>query len=260
MQYSEFYKKIGFNKELQRLEKQAYLGFEKEINMLKTLNLKEDSDILEVGSGPGFFTKILLENFSKSQITCLDSDEEFLKVASNNLSRDYGDRVIFAKDNIISSAMPDNYFDYVIARFVFQHLSDPVSALKEIYRVLKPGGKVVIIDIDGGLWGTTYPKNDLIYALHNNLNKLQSSLKGNREIGKILLTLLKKKGFRNLDIQAVINHSDILGKDNFRYKINSNIISDLKLSNVIDEYNKFFDLENSSIMMLKLFFYGEKPR
>ena len=46
MSYSEIYEKIGFKKEMERLEKQAYLGSEKEVRMLKLLGVKEDSDIL----------------------------------------------------------------------------------------------------------------------------------------------------------------------------------------------------------------------
>ena len=235
MSYSEIYEKIGFKKEMERLEKQAYLGSEKEVRMLKLLGVKEDSDILEVGGGPGFFTKILLDNFSKCEVTSLDNDEKLLEYAYSNLNKEYGNRVS-------------------------QHLNNPISALKEIYRILKPGGKVIIIDIDSELWGLTYPKNNLIKALNDNLAKFQSNLNGNREIGRVLITLLKSLGFVNYDIEAVINHSDILGKDNFRYKINSNMINDSKLSKMLDEYNNFFNLSYSSIMQLKLFFYGEKPK
>ena len=81
MSYSEIYEKIGFKKEMERLEKQAYLGSEKEVRMLKLLGVKEDSDILEVGGGPGFFTKILLDNFSKCEVTSLDNDEKLLEYA-----------------------------------------------------------------------------------------------------------------------------------------------------------------------------------
>lgn len=260
MSYSEIYEKIGFKKEMERLEKQAYLGSEKEVRMLKLLGVKEDSDILEVGGGPGFFTKILLDNFSKCEVTSLDNDEKLLEYAYSNLNKEYGNRVSFIVDDITSASIPDNYYECVIARFVFQHLNNPISALKEIYRILKPGGKVIIIDIDSELWGLTYPKNNLIKALNDNLAKFQSNLNGNREIGRVLITLLKSLGFVNYDIEAVINHSDILGKDNFRYKINSNMINDSKLSKMLDEYNNFFNLSYSSIMQLKLFFYGEKPK
>ncbi len=259
MSYNEFYEKFGFEKEIERLKKQAYLGYEKEIRMIKLMGIDGNSEILEVGSGPGFFTKILLDNFNECEITSLDNDDKFLEFAYNNLKTKYGDRVTFVKDDITKTSIPDNYYDCIIARFVFQHLSDPLSAAKEIFRILKPGGKVIIIDVDSELWGLTYPKNNLIKFLNDSLSKVQSNLKGNREIGRVLITLLKSIGFINLDIEAVVNHSDILGKDNFRYKISSDMIKDPRLSKLITEYNNFFDLKYSSIMLLKLFFYAEKP-
>jgi ubiquinone/menaquinone biosynthesis C-methylase UbiE len=257
MAYSDIYKQVGFQRELMRLQKQANLGADREIKMLRNLGVTDDSVILEVGSGPGFYTKILLDNFVKSEIISLDNDEALLNFAHNML-KNYGNRVSFIQDDIIKCTMPDNYFDIIIARFVFQHLSDPITALKEIYRILKPGGKVILIDVDSELWGLTYPKNELINSLNNNISKYQSSLNGNREIGRVLLTLLKKINFKNLNIEAVINHSDILGKENFRLNLDKGIENAPRLGGVFKEYNDFFNLDYSSIMILKLFFYGEK--
>lgn len=257
MAYSDIYKQIGFQRELMRLQKQANFGSDREIKMLRNLGVKDDSFVLEVGSGPGFYTKVLLDNFVNSEIISLDNDEALLNFAHNML-KNYGNRVSFIQDDIMKCTMPDNYFDIIVARFVFQHLSDPITALKEIYRILKPGGKVIIIDVDSDLWGLTYPKNELIKNLNSNLSKYQSSLNGNREVGRVLLTLLKKLNFKNLNIEAVINHSDILGKENFRFNLDKGLENDQRIGAVFKEYNDFFNLNYSSIMILKLFFYGEK--
>lgn len=257
MAYSDIYKQIGFQRELMRLQKQANFGSDREIKMLRNLGVKDDSFVLEVGSGPGFYTKVLLDNFVNSEIISLDNDESLLNFAHNML-KNYGNRVSFIQDDIMKCTMPDNYFDIIVARFVFQHLSAPITALKEIYRILKPGGKVIIIDVDSDLWGLTYPKNELIKNLNSNLSKYQSSLNGNREVGRVLLTLLKKLNFKNLNIEAVINHSDILGKENFRFNLDKGVENDQRIGAVFKEYNDFFNLNYSSIMILKLFFYGEK--
>ena len=209
MPYSDIYKQIGFQREIKRLEKQANLGCEKEVKMLRNLGVSNDNLILEVGSGPGFYTKILLDNFINSEIVSLDIDENLLKY-SNNMLKDYKERVTFLNDDITKSSIPDEYFDTIIVRFVFQHLTEPIAALKEIYRILKPGGKVIIIDVDSELWGVTFPKSDLIKNLNSDLAKYQSSLNGNRTIGRSILTLLRLLKFKNLNIESVINHSDIL--------------------------------------------------
>ena len=258
MDYNKIYKKIGFNQEIERLRKQAYLGYEKEIRMLKLLGFEDKGSVLEIGSGPGFYTSILLDNFKKVEITALDYDMEFLKYANEKLDKKYRNRITYVKDDVTKLSLPNNRYDFVIARFVFQHLENPFKAISEIYRVLKPGGKVFIIDVDKDLWGTTFPKNNTIHEINNMVSKLQGNLKGNREIGSILTSILKKNKFKNLDIEAVINHSDILGKENFRGEINSNMVGDKKIKELINNYNDFFDLEYSSIMLLKLFISGEK--
>ncbi|MBU5455399.1 class I SAM-dependent methyltransferase [Caproiciproducens sp. MSJ-32] len=258
MEYNRIYKEIGFKTEIERLKKQAYLGHKKEIRMLKMLGLKDKSNILEVGCGPGFYTKILLKAFPNSNITSSDKDENFLRYADKSFDDSYIERLAFVKDDITKSSLPDEYFDFVIARFVFQHLDKPVEALKEIHRLLRPGGKVFIIDVDSDLWGTSFPKNNAIETINKNIGELQSRLNGNRKIGSALVSLLKGVGFRKLDIEAVVNHSDILGKENFRTKINEELIKDNRIALLMKEYNKFFDLDYSSIMILKLVICGEK--
>lgn len=259
MAYSDIYKQIGLEKEIDRLEKQANLGSDREVKMLRNLGVKDNSVILEVGSGPGFYSKILLDNFKESEIIALDVDEKLLNHASNMLKDEYKNRITFINDDIANSSMPNDYFDIIIARFVFQHLTDPVKALREIYRILKPGGKVIIVDVDSELWGVAFPKSDLIKGLNNSLAKVQSSLNGNRDIGRSLLTFLKLLRFTNLNIETVINHSEILGKENFRYNFDKGLENDPRLGPLLKEYNEFFNLGYSSIMILKLFFYGEKP-
>jgi ubiquinone/menaquinone biosynthesis C-methylase UbiE len=258
MDYNKIYNEIGFKTELLRLKKQALLGYKKEIRMLKLMGLKDHSNILEVGCGPGFYTRILLDKFPNSEVTALDNDMKFLNFANSKLGYEYGDRVTFVKDDVNNLSLPDDFYDFVVVRFVCQHLEKPLDALKEIYRVLKPGGKVIIIDVDSDLWGTTFPKSNAMEMINNNLSKLQGSLNGNRKIGSVLVTMLKRLEFRNLDIEAVVNHSDILGKENFKAKINPNAVRDPNFKKVIDEYNKFFDLEYSSVMIVKLFVCGQK--
>ena len=259
MPYSDIYKQIGFQREMKRLEKQANLGSDREVRMLRNLGVKDNDLILEVGSGPGFYTKILLDNFIDSEMVSLDIDETLLNFSNDMLKKDYKKRVTFLNDDIGNSSIPDGYFDTIIARFVFQHLKEPIAALKEIYRVLKPGGKVIIIDVDSELWGATFPKSDLINNLNLDLAKYQSSLNGNRDIGRSILTLLRLLKFKNLNIESVINHSDILGKENFRYNFDKGLENNPKLGELLKDYNEFFDLSYSSIMIIKFFFYGEKP-
>lgn len=260
MDYSKVYKEIGFKTEINRLKKQAEIGFYKELRMLRMLGLENNSSILEIGSGPGFYTELLLNNFNNIDITSLDYDIEFLKYSRSNLDKRFKDKVLYVKDNIENTSLPSDSYDYVIARFVFQHLEKPVEALKEIKRILKPGGKLFIIDVDNDLWGTSYPKSKLIDSLNSSLGKVQNKLNGNRLIGRELVPIIKKLGFINFDIEAVINHSDVLGKDNFVNKFDLNLVKDANMQKILTEYNKYFSNPNSSIMILKIIVTAEKEK
>lgn len=260
MDYSKVYKEIGFKTEVSRLKSQAEIGYYKELRMLKLLGLKDDSKILEIGSGPGFYTSLLLDSFNNIDITCLDYDIEFLKYARSNLNEKLRDKVSYIKDNIENTSVKSDSYDFIIARFVFQHLEKPVDALKEIKRLLKPGGKLFIIDVDNDLWGASYPKNKVIDRLNTSIGKVQNNLNGNRLIGRELIPMMKKLDFINFDLEAVINHSDVLGKSNFVNKIDPLLMKDETLRKIFTEYNNFFANDNSSIMILKLIITAEKEK
>ena len=86
MSYNSIYDIIGLNNEVNRLETQAKLGWSKEFRALKWLGLKDGMKILDVGSGPGSYTELLLENLPNSEITGLEIDKNLLFMALDKLS------------------------------------------------------------------------------------------------------------------------------------------------------------------------------
>ena len=107
---------------------------------------------------PGFYCEKLLENLPNSRVTILDIDDKLLRIAKNRLSNSYyNNRIAFKKTSVYKTGIKDNTYDFVICRFVLQHLDKPVEAVREIYRILKPGGIVAIIDSDSGLMGISDP-------------------------------------------------------------------------------------------------------
>ncbi|MEG1870538.1 MAG: class I SAM-dependent methyltransferase, partial [Peptostreptococcaceae bacterium] len=156
MNYSNLYSLIGLKEEINRLRKQVNLGWEKEFRTLKWLGLNDGMKILDLGGGPGFFSELLLENLPNCKVTILEPDKGFMKFAKENLSK-YEDRVEFKEESIYENSIAKETYDFVVSRFVFQHLEDPISASKEIYRVLKYGGIVSVIDSDKEIWGISEP-------------------------------------------------------------------------------------------------------
>jgi ubiquinone/menaquinone biosynthesis C-methylase UbiE len=101
--------------------------------------------VLEIAPGPGYFC-IELARLGKYQITGLDISKSFVEIARNNAAQ-AGLKIDFREGN--ASAMPfkDNTFDFTFCQAAFKNFSEPVKAIAEMYRVLRPSGLSVISDL-----------------------------------------------------------------------------------------------------------------
>jgi len=107
--------------------------------------LAEGSSVLEVAPGPGYFA-IELAKLGNYKITGIDISKTFVDIASEN-ARAESVEINFQHGNASSMPFEDNSFDLIVCRAAFKNFSDPVGALKEMRRVLRPGGQALIIDL-----------------------------------------------------------------------------------------------------------------
>ena len=103
------------------------------------------SDVLEVAPGPGYFA-IELAKRGDYRITGLDISQTFVDIARKNAARD-GVNVDFRQGNAASMPFANESFDFLLCRAAFKNFTQPIQALQEMYRVLKPGGHALIIDL-----------------------------------------------------------------------------------------------------------------
>jgi ubiquinone/menaquinone biosynthesis C-methylase UbiE len=103
------------------------------------------SRVLEVAPGPGFFA-VELAGLGDYRVTGLDISHSFVEMGRRNAAEAHVD-VDFRQGN--ASAMPfeNGEFDFLLCRAAFKNFADPVAALREMHRVLKPGGRALIIDL-----------------------------------------------------------------------------------------------------------------
>ena len=101
--------------------------------------------VLEIAPGPGYFC-IELAKLGDYQITGLDISKSFVEIATKN-AREAGIRADFRLGN--ASAMPfaNETFDFSFCQAAFKNFTEPVKAIAEMYRVLKPNGTAVIVDM-----------------------------------------------------------------------------------------------------------------
>jgi ubiquinone/menaquinone biosynthesis C-methylase UbiE len=108
-------------------------------------NLSEGASVLEVAPGPGYFA-IELAKLGERKITGLDISNTFVDIARKNALEE-GVRVDFQRGNASRMPFPDCSFDLIVCRAAFKNFTEPLAALTEMRRVLRSGGKALIIDL-----------------------------------------------------------------------------------------------------------------
>ena len=110
-----------------------------------TATLPAGTRILEVAPGPGYLS-IEIARRGAYQVIGLDISHTFVEIAARN-AREANVDIDFRQGN--ASAMPfaAGSFDLVVCRAAFKNFSEPVKAISEMCRVLKPGGRAMIIDL-----------------------------------------------------------------------------------------------------------------
>jgi ubiquinone/menaquinone biosynthesis C-methylase UbiE len=107
--------------------------------------LPPDSRVLEVAPGPGYFA-IELAKLGRYQVTGLDISKTFVEIAGRN-AKEAGVEVEFREGNASKMPFETGSFDFLLCRAAFKNFTEPVKALQEMSRVLKPGGKGLLIDL-----------------------------------------------------------------------------------------------------------------
>jgi ubiquinone/menaquinone biosynthesis C-methylase UbiE len=103
------------------------------------------SRVLEVAPGPGYYA-IELAKLGDYNITGLDISKTFVEIAAKNAAK-AGVHVDFRQGNASNMPFADDSFDFLVCCAAFKNFTEPKRALEEMYRVLRPGGRALIIDL-----------------------------------------------------------------------------------------------------------------
>src|SRR5262245_5290236 len=116
--------------------------------------------LLDCGCGPGGITLGLAPRVSPGEVMGIDIGGAQLELARER-ARAANVPATFRAANIYSLPFPEAHFDAVFSHALFEHLGEPLKALAEIRRVLKPGGCVGLRSPD---WGgfVLHPSSDKI--------------------------------------------------------------------------------------------------
>ncbi|MFP3854715.1 MAG: class I SAM-dependent methyltransferase [Anaerolineales bacterium] len=136
------------------------------------LNLKDEDRLLDAGGGTGRIAEILAS--TTSSLVLLDTSYPMLK---QSLGKDCCSPVAGATEHPPFTA---NAFDRIMMVDAFHHLADQPLSLRQLWRLLRPGGRFVIEEPDINHWGVR------LVALAEKLLLMRSHFQSGQEIGELL--------------------------------------------------------------------------
>ena len=111
--------------------------------------MRAGDHILDCGCASGWLTRLIGKHCAPGVVTGLDISDARIARAQQ-LTRDAGERnVRFVQGDMNQLPFADGSFDLSFSRYTFEYLRDPLTALRELKRVTRPGGRVVVADLDG---------------------------------------------------------------------------------------------------------------
>jgi ubiquinone/menaquinone biosynthesis C-methylase UbiE len=156
----------------------------------------QDLDILDVGSGPGLLAKELGSRSKRFTIMGVDISNDALNIAKKKCGSN--PNISFKKGSVYDLPFDDDIFDIVVCKDSFHHFHNPPKALKEMWRVLKPGGILYMQDLRRDvpmyLLKRSIPRNNVIQRLqYYSVRASHTKSEVENLLRKLKPTLLKVK-------------------------------------------------------------------
>jgi ubiquinone/menaquinone biosynthesis C-methylase UbiE len=184
--------------------------------------LRPGMELLDIGCGPGTISIDLAARVAPGRVLGLDREAQVIEQAERFLSEsnacnagnagDSGDsgnagnagnarNVSFVVGDVYGLELEDDSFDVVHAHQVLQHLTDPVKALNEMRRVLRPGGQVAVRDSDYGakIWAPQDERLDRWMALYHLVTKANNA---EADAGRFLPGWVRAAGFGDIRVSS----------------------------------------------------------
>jgi len=161
------------------------------------------AEILSVGCGPGVILRAVTQLDSSIKATGIDVSEGRLQQAREKNREN--SRVRFVCGDAQSMEFRSNSFDLVYCRMLLQYLKEKERAVSEMARVCKPGGTVLLQDLDGQLlWH--YPEDPSVQRTLERVVEALSATGFDPFVGRKLFWLARNAGLTNIDVKVECYH------------------------------------------------------
>jgi ubiquinone/menaquinone biosynthesis C-methylase UbiE len=158
--------------------------------------LRSGMNILDCACGPGTISVGLAQAVAPGKLTGIDLEASQLALARENAAKLGLTNVMFGQGSVFELPYEDSQFDAVFGHAVLEHMRDPLAVVKEMYRVLKPGGLVGIRSPDLGT-NVYAPSNEVFEKVLEIYLKYRQHLGGTLHVGRRFRAFLREAGFVN---------------------------------------------------------------
>ncbi|MDY0030289.1 MAG: class I SAM-dependent methyltransferase [Pseudobdellovibrionaceae bacterium] len=198
--------------ELERLRIQSSQFKELEKKFLLDAGLKPYHKVLELGAGPGFVSRFILDLIPAGELHAVEINPELHKILENSLQGDPSAKAYLeSADNL---SLNDNTIDFIYGRFIFQHISDIPSVMNEAYRCSTPGGIIATVDSDDGFIAM-FPELPSVTKFLEIAQENQKKRGGNRTVGRQLQSYMHDAGFSHIQSRLFSFSSSDMSTDAF---------------------------------------------
>jgi 2-polyprenyl-3-methyl-5-hydroxy-6-metoxy-1,4-benzoquinol methylase len=127
-------------------------------SLLRFIAVQPQESVADVGCETGFIAAELAK--TAKQVTCVDIDQSMLDQAQARIS---ASNVNFVRSNILDLQLPDGQVDVALASEILEHVPEIEDAVKELMRVTRPGGRIII----------SLPNDRLVLFIKSTLRRLR---------------------------------------------------------------------------------------
>lgn len=189
-----------------RLRRQARIG---ESMIFRDIDYSDARRLLEVGSGVGAQTEILLRRFPELQVTCVDLNQSQLDAARDHLGAMpwLDGRYALQRADATDLPFEARGFDAAFLCWVLEHVPSPARVLSEVRRVLTPGAPVYITEVMNAAF-LLDPYSPNVWKYWMAFNDFQIEQGGDPFVGAKLGNLLLAGGFRDVRTEIKTFHLD----------------------------------------------------
>ena len=184
-------------------------------SFIDSANINKDDVCLDLAAGTGDIAKLIAKKVKEKSIYLCDQNLEMIeKAKERSLNEGFYHKCFFAVSSAEKLPYDDETFNHVFISFGFRNFSDKKNSLKEIYRVLKKGGKLHILEFSKAQ-GQNFSKLYDFYS-YNFIPKIGDLISGDRESYEYLvksirthenqeemLELFKNTGFSNCNYENI---------------------------------------------------------